>query len=321
MRIDDLTIRDDIGLKVDALVVLGKEAVSAYLLEHAELFEDLDVKSLHGSTMLYGQTGKGHHIKLGLTDEGLQRIVLVTKSLDYRRYKAIMSYDGHQYNGFQIQKDQPSIQGELTKAISSINGKQTLVQGASRTDTGVHAYHYVFHFDSHQNISDERWLELINHQLPNDMHVQKVHQTHPLFHSRYDVLKKRYVYKIKLNEADPFRYNYEWYVKSLDIEVLKANIKQVIGRHNFTSFCKGAPDSPYRTVYDAHVRVEGNLLELWFEADGFLRYMIRILVRSLVDIATGKHDFSIDELINQKSRQHTKHLAPARGLYLAEIIY
>lgn len=321
MRLAECAIHDDIGLKVDALVVLGKKDVTNYIDDHPDLFEGIDVSAFEGSAMLYGKTANGHHIKLGFKDAYLQRIVLVTKPLVYQRYKAVMSYDGHLYNGFQIQKNQPSIQGELTKVISSINGVNTLVQGASRTDTGVHAFNYVFHFDGHREISEGRWLELMNHHLPKDMHIKQVLKTHPLFHARYDVLKKRYVYKIKLGDMDPFRYFYEWHIKILDVDILKTNIQQVIGKHDFTSFCKGTPDSPYRTVYDARVEQQGDHLDLWFEADGFLRYMIRILVRSLVDIASGKQDITITELLSQKSRKHTKHLAPPRGLYLSEIIY
>ncbi len=190
-----------IGLKFNTQIILGREEVITFLEEHKIYFAELDVSPIEDSKMIYGYNKLGNPVKLGFDGQAIQRIVLVTKTLKTIRYKAVCTYDGHRYNGFQIQKNHNTIQGELTKIISSVNGKDTLVQGASRTDTGVHALNYVFHFDSDKSLSESRWLELLNYQLPNDIHIKSICKTHPLFHSRYDVHMKRYIYKIKLIEV------------------------------------------------------------------------------------------------------------------------
>jgi|AntAceMinimDraft_18_1070375.scaffolds.fasta_scaffold00017_55 tRNA pseudouridine38-40 synthase len=314
-------LHQDVGLKLDEKVFFGINDVEKALLKYAKLFEDVDVSSIDNSHMLYGYNSLENPLKLGFESDLIRRIIIFTKP-DYRqRYKCVISYDGHNYNGFQIQKDQPTIQGELTRVISAVNGFHTLVQGASRTDTGVHALNYVFHFDSDRSLTKDKWFEYLNYQLPNDILVKSVKEVHPLFHSRYDVYKKRYIYKIILNERTPFKINYEWYIKELNTDTLLKNLKQLIGTYDFTSFCKGQPDTTVRTIYKTDLIKHDKELILVFEGNGFLRYMIRILVYALVQISNGKLDLNIQEIIKEKSREHTKNLAPACGLYLEEITY
>jgi len=321
MVINFKLLHQDVGLKLDEKVFLGKNDVEKALLKYAKLFEDVDVSTIDNSHMFYGYNSLGNPLKLDFESDCIKRIILFTKPDTRQRYKCVISYDGHNYNGFQIQKDQTTIQGELTRVISAVNGFHTLVQGASRTDAGVHALNYVFHFDSDKPLTKAKWLEYLNYQLPNDILVKSVEEIHPLFHSRYDVYKKRYIYKILLNKRNPFRINYEWYIKELNTDTLLENLKQLIGTHDFTSFCKGQPDSTVRTIYKTDLNKTDNELTLVFEGNGFLRYMIRILVYALVQISTGNSDLNIQEIIKEKSREHTKNLAPACGLYLEEITY
>jgi tRNA pseudouridine38-40 synthase len=321
MKLDIELLHEDVGFKLDELVFLGKSSVKEAVREHANLFEGIAVSPINNSHMAYGYNKLGNPIKLGFDGELINRIVLLTKTDESIRYKGIISYDGHRYNGFQVQKDQPTIQGELTKVISVVNGNETLIQGASRTDAGVHALNYVFHFDTDKPLTKQKWFEYLNYQLPKDIQVKSLEEIHPLFHSRYDVYKKRYIYKIMLNERDPLRINYEWYLENLDINILKQNLIQLIGTHDFASFCKGQPSSTIRTIYKTDLKRNGGELVLSFEGNGFLRYMIRIIVYSLVQIANGNLDISIADIIKEKSRKYTKNLAPACGLYLEEIIY
>ena len=148
--------------------------------------------------MIYGYNSFGNPFKLGFDDYHIQRIVIITESINYERFKVSLAYDGHDYFGFQIQKNQRTIQGELSKIISKVNSYDTLVQGASRTDAGVHANSMVIHFDTDKKLDSKKWLDVLNHQLPKDILIKSVEKAHPLFHSRYDVFKKRYIYKIKL---------------------------------------------------------------------------------------------------------------------------
>lgn len=310
-----------VGLKFNHEVVLGKQNVISFIESHKEYYQNLQLKSIKDSHMKYGYDSAGNPVKLGFKGKYIQRIVTVTKPLKYQRYQIIMSYDGSRYSGFQIQDNQMTIQGELTKAVSSINGVQTLVQGASRTDAGVHALMYVSHFDATNVLTPDKWKTLLNYQLPKDIRVQEVNPVHPLFHSRYDVYKKEYLYKIRIGEKNPFKINYEWQIDSLNVERLIEQTKQVIGTHDFSSFCKGTPDSTVRTMFDVEVKQKQNELHLVFVGDGFLRYMIRIMVYTLVEIANEKLQVDILDIIKEKSREHTKHLAPASGLYLQKLIY
>lgn len=310
-----------VGLKIDSEISLGPEEVWEKIQANPELFADWDLSPLDNSHMLYGYNQQGNPVKLGFDGDLIQRIIIVTKPIETTRYMGVMAYDGHAYCGFQIQKRQSSIQGVLSDVVSTINDEPTLVQGCSRTDTGVHATHYVFHFDSTHAIAPERWVTLLNHRLPDDIKVLQIKHTHPLFHARYDVYQKRYVYQLRLGEKDPFKVHYEWAVKDLDIDRLEENLQSLIGTHDFSSFCKGEPDDPVRTIHEAKYLQDGDRIQLVFVGDGFLRYMIRIIVYALVDIAKGKSKASMTELLAEKSRRRTKHLAPAGGLYLDEIIY
>ncbi|MBI9008927.1 MAG: tRNA pseudouridine(38-40) synthase TruA [Tenericutes bacterium] len=321
MVFDIKTLHNEVGLKLDDLVVYGIDSVKKVIEENQELFEDLLLSLDDNSHMIYGYNKLGNPVKLGFEDELVNRIILMTTLEDSKRFKAIISYDGHRYSGFQIQKDQITIQGELTKVIAFINGADTLIQGASRTDAGVHALNYVFHFNSDKPLTEEKWLNYLNTQLPKDIIVKSVKEVHPLFHTRYDVYKKRYIYKMVVNEINPFRINYEWFIKELNIEILEENLKQLVGTHDFKSFCKGDPDSTIRTIFNAELIQKQNELTLVFEGNGFLRYMIRIIVFALVQISNGNLELSISDIIKEKSREHTKNLAPAAGLYLEEITY
>ena len=129
------------------------------------------------------------------------------------------------------------------------------------------------------------------------------------------------MYQIRLGERNPFTIHYEWQIHSLDVDKLKEISTQIIGLHDFASFCKGNPGSTKRTIYDVQVEQTNNQVKITFVGDGFLRHMIRILVYTLVELANGNMDVDIQTIIDEKSRTHTKHMAPASGLYLENIIY
>lgn len=321
MNIEYKNLHKRVGLKLDQCIVTDKENVIKELEKNLDLFQDLNLYKIDNSQMLYGYNKLGNPIKLGFDGVSINRIIMITTPIKSKRFKAVMAYDGTRYSGFQIQNDKPTLQGELTKVISLVNHDETLVQGASRTDAGVHATNYVFHFDSDKGLTEEQWLKYLNHQLPKDIYVKSLSEVHPLFHARYDVFKKRYIYKIKIGERDPLKNNYEWFMETLNVDSLKKVIKELVGEHDFTSFCKGVPDSPIRTIFEVNVLQNQNEIQLIFVGNGFLRYMIRIIVYALVQIANGNLELSVTDLLNEKNRDHTKNLAPANGLYLDAVMY
>ncbi|MBN2504164.1 MAG: tRNA pseudouridine(38-40) synthase TruA, partial [Bacilli bacterium] len=158
-------------------------------------------------------------------------------------------------------------------------------------------------------------------RLPDDIHVKTVYFAPVLFHSRFDVLAKEYRYTLNLGEYDPLRRNYEWTVDELDLGTLEKNLKQLLGSHDFTSFCTGDKEDRVRTIFKADYEIEDDKLQLVFIGDGFLHHMLRLIVFQLVLIASGKVDYDIESLINDMSRRRTTRLAPSGGLCLEKVIY
>ncbi len=320
----DITLEklmDDVGLKYDDKVILGKLDVWNFISEHLSDFINLDVSQVENSEMLYGYTESHFPIKVGFNDDKIQRIIIVTSEINYKRFKVMISYDGTNYSGFQIQKQQGTVQGEFTQIVSTINGEDTLVQGSSRTDAGVHALNYVLHFDSQRDLTADKWKKLLNNQLPQDIKIKEIKETHPIFHSRYDVSRKIYKYKLRRGERNPLAINYEWAIPKIDLSILEKNLKQLIGKHDFSSFYKGKLKDTVRTIYRAEMEISEDEISLIFEGNGFLRYMIRIIAFSLVEISSGKLNLDMETIMRDKSRKYTKHLAPPGGLYLEKVVY
>ena len=316
-----LKLDENIGLKIDEKVILGKEKVLKYLNNNEWVLSGFNKTHHLNYHMDYGFNDSNHPVKIAYSDSLIQRIIVKTKDYANKRLKLLIAYDGSSYYGFQIQSDKPTIQSEVSKLISEVNNKEILVQGASRTDAQVHAYEQVLHFDDNSTLSCDEWLRFLNHRLPEDIYVKEIDLMHPLFHSRYDVYQKEYVYMIKLGEIDPFKVKYAWHQEYLDFIRLNDQLKKIIGRFDFTSFAKTTKSDNFRTIYDAGYKIEDDILKIYISGNGFLRYMVRLIVSHVVNYAIKKTDVDILEIIKEKSRKNTKDLAPASGLYLNKIIY
>jgi tRNA pseudouridine38-40 synthase len=311
----------NVALKVDDLIILNQDKVRSYLIEHPQLLENVQKTHHLSYHMDYGYNNQNNPVKIAYANDKIQRIIIKTKEYPQKRLKITLSYDGSNYHGFQIQKNELTIQGELSKLISEVNNKEILVQGASRTDAGVHAKNQVIHFDDQSNLSEFEWLKFLNHQLPDDIYIKSVELMHPLFHSRYDVYEKEYLYQIKLGDYDPFLVNYAWHQEYLNFIKLDDQLKKIIGTHDFTSLAKGNKGDNIRTIYDAGYKMDDDILKIYITGNGFLRYMVRLIVNHVINYATQKIDLDILEIINNRSRKDTKDLSPAAGLYLNKIIY
>ncbi|MFA7075039.1 MAG: tRNA pseudouridine(38-40) synthase TruA [Candidatus Izemoplasmatales bacterium] len=310
-----------VALKVDDLILLDYDNVKNYLKENMYLINNIKYTFHDNYHMNYGYNELNNPIKIAYHDGKIQRIIIKTKDYSSKRVKIDLSYDGSNYHGFQIQTKGKTIQKELSKLVSEVNDKNILVQGASRTDAGVHAYSQTVHFDDDSNLSTDEWLKFLNHRLPKDIYVKKVEFMHPLFHSRYDVYEKEYIYRIKLGSYDPFLVNYSWHQEYLDFVKLEDQIKKIIGTFDFTSFTKCAKGNSIRTIYDAGYKLDDDVLKIYIRGNGFLRYMVRLIVYQVIAFSTNKTSIDILTIIQEKNRLHTKNLAPATGLYLNEIIY
>ena len=252
------------------------------------------------------------------------------------RYKAIVAYDGSNFFGFQVQTKsgvevQRTVQGELNKAVNQM-AKQPVtpikVVGASRTDTGVHAFGQVVHFDLPFDINPVGVSKGLNTLLPRDILIKAVTKVSDDFHARLSTHAKRYFYRVSTTAfTDPFKRHYtghfHWH---LDTSRIQEALPDLIGEHDFASFAASGNQtaSTVRTITSAQLIEKPDEQELVFvfEGNAFLYNQIRIMVGVLLEIGNGRREIhDIQRLIAVKDREQARFTAPASGLYLDEIDY
>lgn len=242
------------------------------------------------------------------------------------RYKIIFSYDGTNYNGYQKQPNLNTIQGNIESALKYINNKNdTKFVSSGRTDKGVHANNQVGHFNLDVDITEYKLKCALNSLLPNDIHVKKAIVADDSFHARYDVKTKEYLYLINLGEYNPITRNYIYqYNNKLDIEKMKIASKFFIGEHDFSAFCSNEDkkEDNVRIIYDIIFKIENDILSIRFIGNGFLKYMVRIMVGTLIEVGENKKEPEyIKYLLDEKDRTKVGHTANSEGLYLDKVTY
>lgn len=237
-------------------------------------------------------------------------------------------YDGTRYVGWQIQPKGISIQGLIKDALKKMTGEDVKVIGASRTDAGVHALSQVAHFVTQSKIKTQSFKGGLNSILPPDIAVISAEDVRNGFHARRDAKGKRYLYRILVSEArDPFLINRSWRIERLpDIDAMRHASHFLIGEHDFSSFCASGSTSRHavRRIDRADVVMgeEGNIFDIKFAGNGFLRHMIRNIVGTLVDVGLKKIETSaMKRIIAGRDRKKAGRCAPACGLYLVDVIY
>ncbi len=245
-----------------------------------------------------------------------------------RNIKLTIEYDGTNYHGWQSQagSGRPTIQDALEDAIKSLTHEEMKTHSSGRTDAGVHALGQVANFKTSNSIPPAAWAPALNHLLPPDIRVLASEEVSPDFHSRYSALGKTYKYRI-LNRRSPtalYR-NYAWHVNvRLNIARMRKAAVFFIGKHDFSAF-RGSGCSaktPVRTIKSAAVKKVGDVVELSFEADAFLQYMVRNITGTLVEVGLGR--FSPDcvkQILESRDRKQAGRTAPPQGLYLVSVTY
>lgn len=236
------------------------------------------------------------------------------------------SYDGSKYNGYQKQPDKNTIQDIIEEKLTQINSNnKVLLVASGRTDSGVHAISQRAHFDLDSDIDVDKLRNSINKMLPNTIFIKSVERVDDDFHARFTAKKKKYTYKINVGEYNPLDVNYIYqYNKGLDIELMNTAIKNFIGEHDFTSYTKGCEDkeSYIRYIYDAYVESNNNIISITFIGNGFLRYMVRNMVGSLIDVGSKKIcPDDVKKILDKKNRTMAGITAPSCGLYLVDVTY
>ncbi len=241
------------------------------------------------------------------------------------RLKIIFCYDGSEFYGYQVQtkEDERSVQLELEKILSKILNTEIKLVASGRTDRGVHALKQVAHFDVQQLKMDlGRLTHSVNCLLPEDIHVKTIENVEDSFHARFSVKEKKYRYQIYLGEYSPFFRKFAWQLrKELDIEKMKEAAKYFVGKHSFHNFCSNDDDF-VRKIYEISIEKRENWVYLDFSGNGFRRYMVRMIVGTLVEI--GLNRLSINKIpyyLNECINDRISYKAPAEGLYLYDVIY
>ncbi len=242
------------------------------------------------------------------------------------RYLITFSYDGSKYNGYQKQPGLKTIQGEIEQALFKINSnKPVIISAAGRTDKGVHALNQKAHFDLDIAYDEKRLLNSLNHLLPSDIYIKDLNKVVDAFHARFAVIKKEYIYKINIGLYNPIMKDYcLQYNRLLDIKAMNLALKYFEGEHNFKAFTKKSEEKEdyVRIIYKASLELVDNILTISLIGNGFLRYMVRNIVGTLIEIGEHKRTpMDIIELIKMEDRTKIGATAKPNGLYLKDIWY
>jgi len=239
------------------------------------------------------------------------------------RYLINLSYDGSKFYGYQIQKNQKTVAGELNKILSMILNENILTIGASRTDRNVHSLDQYCHFDTNKDIDIFKLKNSINKMIDKSIFIKNIFKVSNEFHSRYSVQKKEYIYKINMGVYNPIEKDYIFqYNKTVNKKIIDIFIKKVSGKHNFRSFTSDKNSKSYERDIKITYKIKNNILYLKFESSGFLRYMIRNIVGLLLDINDNKKKIEeIENIFKSKNRCDCGKCASSVGLYLTKIKY
>ena len=243
-----------------------------------------------------------------------------------KNIKLIIEYDGTNYSGWQSQENAISIQDKIEEALKTVTGENIKLIGSGRTDGGVHAFGQVANFYTSSTIPGDKFSFIINNVLPDDIKIILSEEVNFNFHSRFDAKRKRYRYVIYNGRMpSPINRNYSFHFKyNLDVDKMIEASKYLIGTHDFSSF-KGRGSvvkSPIRIIYDINIKRKGDFIEIIFEGNSFLRFMVRIIVGTLVEIGNGKRPISdMKRILDSKKRCGAGLTAPPQGLFLERVYY
>lgn len=240
--------------------------------------------------------------------------------------KLVLSYDGTDFHGFARQRGLRTVQGTLETVLERVLGYSVEVFGSGRTDAGVHARAQVVHWVQRDSGPPaERYPYLLRRSLPSDIVALTATDAPSQFHARFSVERKTYRYTIQCAKVeDIFTNRYSWHVPlPIDVTVMRSAAEELVGTHDFTSFCAAATpvEDKRRTVYDVRIEERGSYCDVYCTGNGFLQYMVRIIAGTLVDIGQGKMKDSIGEVLMLRNRRCAGQTAPARGLTLWEVVY
>jgi tRNA pseudouridine38-40 synthase len=244
-----------------------------------------------------------------------------------KNFKLTIEYDGTEFHGWQRQKEDRTIQGEIEGALLVMIGKKVNLIGSGRTDAGVHALEQVANFRCRARLDPNAFLNGLNSLLPDAIVIRNCEIVSAHFHARFDARRKTYHYRI-LNRRLPAAINrqYSWYIRRpLDRAAMHRAAAELVGTHDFSTFeGTGSPrsDSIRQVFKAAFFETEKDYLIFEIEADGFLRFMVRSIVGTLVAVGLGKiNPADFQSILNSQDRSQAGVTAPPHGLFLMRVTY
>lgn len=243
-----------------------------------------------------------------------------------KNYKMVICYDGSRYSGWERKKDRDTIQGKLESVLARLCGTEVIVNGAGRTDAGVHAKGMVASAAMDISMEPREIREYMNRYLPDDITVEEIKEASDRFHARYKAVGKLYCYTCYDGSAKPvFDRKYVTVLPyHPDLDKMRQAAALLEGQHDFKSFCGNSrmKKSTVRTVDKIEIIRKGSYIYLNFHGDGFLQNMVRILTGTLLEVGRGKIlPEQIPEILAACDRQKAGPTAPPGGLCLMKVDY
>lgn len=241
-----------------------------------------------------------------------------------KNYRLVVGYDGTNFRGWQRQPDGRTVQGVIEEALRKITGKRTVVHGAGRTDAGVHALGQTASFRGGYKLSDEVLLRALNAVLPSDVRIFSLAEAPADFHARRSARSKLYRYRI-VNAPQPSPLDRSFVLHwpyPLRLGKMRQAAKLFARTADFTAFSSNRDRSPVRTVTRSELRKSGDEIIYTIEAAGFLRYMVRTIVGTLLEVGRGRIEpEEVEEIFRRKDRSLAGPTAAAKGLTLIRVDY
>ena len=247
-------------------------------------------------------------------------------------FKLTIQYDGTDFHGWQMQGELRTVQGELTKALSLIDGREVVVHGSGRTDAGVHAEGQVASVVLQKEIAPDKLRQAINGNVGKDVRVMDVQLVAEKFHARYSAKEKTYRYSVVNGPVlSPFWLRFAHQdARPLDLELMKSCAHLFLGTHEWSAFSSAQTEAETKTRTINSLTIERRcdqraqypILEITVSADGFLRYMVRSIVGTLLAVGRGDMDEAlVTRALNEGDRSLVAATAPACGLTLLSVRY
>ncbi len=242
-------------------------------------------------------------------------------------YKIIIQYEGTKYNGWQKQGNtENTIQVKIEDVLSKLSGEKVEVSASGRTDSGVHALGQVANFKLSEKINIDEYLVEINKYLPKDIRVISMEEVNERFHSRLNAKSKTYLYRIDNSKfGHVFERKYSLRIeKKLNVDLMRKAAKQLIGMHDFKSFCTKSKmnKSTIRNIFGVEIVENSGIIEIRYTGDGFLYNMSRIMTGTLIEVGLKNIEpEKISEIFELKDREKAGFTAPSEGLFLVKVEY